>query len=369
MAPIKSLYISATKQDTGKTTVMIGLLQMLRDLGRNVGYIKPVGQRYVQCEGLNIDEDAVLARHAFALTDSPADMSPIAIERGFTEHYIFNRDPKPLEDRVRAAAGRLMAAHDLLIVEGTGHAGVGSCFDMSNARVAEIMDAAVVIVTDGGVGRAIDEVALSLHLFAKHHVRVLGVILNKTWPEKQEKIQRAVAEGLRHMGTQLLGVVPYRPQLVQPRMEQIVAEMEGRVLVGAEALGNRIEHTMIAAMSPEHVCAYLQRGTLMITPGDRLDTILIATTPCPTKDAGGVPPAGMILTGGFEPPAEIMDVLRAAGLPVILCEEDTYTVAARLGNLRFKLRPEDTDKIDSAKALIRDSLPGSPLMELLASGG
>jgi len=54
-----------------------------------------------------VDEDAVLAREAFHLTDSPEDMSPIAIERGFTEHYIFNRDPHPLQRRIlEAFAGR-----------------------------------------------------------------------------------------------------------------------------------------------------------------------------------------------------------------------------------------------------------------------
>jgi BioD-like phosphotransacetylase family protein len=368
MAKPRHLYISATRQDCGKTTVMLGLLQALRDAGRGVGYIKPVGQRYVQFEGLNVDEDAVLARLAFNLADHPADMSPIAIERGFTEHYIFHRDPKPLEDRITAAAARLEAAHDVLAIEGTGHAGVGSCFDLSNARVAQLLNAAVVIITDGGIGRALDEVALSLDLFAKHGVPVLGVILNKTWPEKLPKIQAAVAEGLRHMGTRLVGVLPYRPQLVQPHVGQIVEEIGCHILSGADFLENRVEHTVIAAMSPEHVAAHMRRGTLMITPGDRLDTILMSTT-WSTRSPEMGPPAGLILTGGFEPPAQVMETLASMRFPVVLCDGNTYTVAARLGSLKFKLRPQDTDKIAAAKALVRDSLDVSALMEALAGCG
>ena len=148
---MKPLYVSATKQDTGKTTIIVGLIEALRDLGYDVGYMKPVGQRYVRFEGLNVDEDAVLARQVFSLSDHPADMSPIAIERGFTEHYIFHRDPQPLQRRIMEPFDRLRAAHDLLVVEGTGHAGVGSCFDLSNARVAQLLDAGVVIITDGGI--------------------------------------------------------------------------------------------------------------------------------------------------------------------------------------------------------------------------
>ena len=362
---MKPLYISATQQDAGKTTILIGLLQAFRDLGHDVGYIKPIGQRYVQYQGLHIDEDAVLAREAFALPDSPEDMSPIAIERGFTEHYIFNRDPKPLEWRIQEAFDRLRNAHNALLVEGTGHAGVGSCFDLSNARVAELLAAPVLIITDGGIGRAIDEVALSLHLFRKHRVRVLGVILNKVWPEKMTKIQRAVAEGLRHLGSRLLGAVPYRSQLVHPRVEQIQSELGARILCGSQGLANRVEFTVVAAMEPHHVCAYLRENTLVITPGDRVDNILVSTLTCPMIPGAGGPVAAILLTGGFEPPAGIRTLLDSSGIPVLLCQEDTFTVASRLRDLRFKIRPEDADKIEAAKALVQESIDVHALLAVL----
>ena len=364
---MKPLYVSATKQDTGKTTIVIGLVQAMRDLGHDVGYMKPVGQRYVVYEGENIDEDAILARLAFNLPDRPVDMSPVAIERGFTEKYIFHRDPRPLERRIMEALGRLRQAHAAMVIEGTGHAGVGSCFDLSNARVAELFGAAVIIIAEGGIGRAIDEVVLSLHLFRKHGVEVLGVILNKVLPEKREKVARVVAEGLAHLGTRLLGVVPYRPQLVVPRMEQIAAEARGRVLCGDHALDNRIEHTVVAAMAPQHVSSYLRENTLVITPGDRIDNILIAVITCPTKRGGVLPVSGLVLTGGFEPPASIIHLLDAVGMPVVLCKEDTYTVVSRLRETRFKIRPEDTDKIEAVKRLVYESIDMPALLEGLAA--
>ena len=365
---MQPLYISATRQDTGKTTVILGLMQALRDLGRNVGYMKPVGQRYVQYGGLNIDEDAVLAREAFGLADHPTDMSPIAVERGFTERYIFNRDPLPLEARLLDSFGRLREAHDLLLIEGTGHAGVGSCFDLSNARVAELLDAGVLIVTDGGIGRAIDEIALSLHLFQKHGVRVLGVVLNKVLAGKYEKVERAVAEGLRHLGTQLLGALPYQEKLVLPKMSQIVAELPARVLCGEQALGNCAEHTVVAAMAPQHVCNHIQENTLVITPGDRIDNILISIVICPTEPGPPKRVAGLVLTGGFIPPPSIVSLLRVSGVPVLLCQGDTYSVASRLRDLVFKIRPEDTDKIEAAQALIRRHIDVKGLLDAVAEG-
>jgi len=364
---MQPLYISATRQDTGKTTVTLGLMEALRDLGKNVGYMKPVGQRYVQYLGLNVDEDAVLARETFDLTDNPIDMGPIAVERGFTERYIFNRDPAPLEARILDSFGRLQAAHDILVIEGTGHAGVGSCFDLSNARVAEMLGAGVLIVTDGGIGRAIDEVALSLHLFRKHGVRVLGVVLNKVLAEKYEKVQRAVAEGLRHLDSRLLGALPYQEMLVLPKMAQIVAELPARVLCGEQALGNCAEHTVVAAMAPQHVCSHIQENTLVITPGDRIDNILISIVICPTEPGPPKRVAGLILTGGFIPPPSIVSLLRVSGVPVLLCQGDTYSVASRLRDLVFKIRPEDTDKVEAAQTLIRRHIDVKELLDALAA--
>lgn len=54
------VFIAATRQDDGKTTTSIGLFAALRARYGNIGYIKPVGQRYVVVEGMKIDEDTVL---------------------------------------------------------------------------------------------------------------------------------------------------------------------------------------------------------------------------------------------------------------------------------------------------------------------
>jgi len=360
---MRPIYIGATKQDTGKTTLTLGLIQAFLDLGYDVGYMKPVGQRYVEFQGQNVDEDAVLARQVFGLTDPPGDMSTIAIERGFTANYIFHRDPKPLEDRVMVAFGRLAERHNLLVIEGTGHAGVGSCFDLSNARVAQMFGAKVVILTTGGIGRAIDEIALSLHLFREHQVDVLGAILNKTLPDKLEKVTRAVHRGLEHIGTRLLGVLPYEPRLLYPRMEQVATEVDGHILSGADAVANRVQHIVVAAMAPHHVGRYLSDETLVITPGDRLNDSLVSVLMSARSLV-----SGLVLSGGFEPRSSLLALLGQSGIPVILSEEDTYSVAKRLNEMHFKIRTQDAEKVALAKRLVREALDVRALAEDLAQG-
>src|SRR5687768_8756913 len=110
----------------GKTTVALGLMAALQDRGLDIGFIKPVGQRYAIVDGQPADEDAILMSAALGLTDPLSIMSPVHIPRGFTKSYIRGDVTPDLPGRIRRSHSSLATIHDLLLVEGTGHAGVGS---------------------------------------------------------------------------------------------------------------------------------------------------------------------------------------------------------------------------------------------------
>jgi BioD-like phosphotransacetylase family protein len=150
------LFIAATQQNDGKTTTALGLFSALRrKLGR-IGFIKPVGQRFVDVEGHRIDEDSVLIDQTFSVYTPLEAMSPIAVEPDFTRRYIEEQNNEHLVKRIQHSFDRAAWEKDFVIVEGTGHAGVGSVFDLSNARVASLLNSKVILVTKGGIGRPID---------------------------------------------------------------------------------------------------------------------------------------------------------------------------------------------------------------------
>ncbi|HOM76801.1 MAG TPA: AAA family ATPase, partial [Anaerohalosphaeraceae bacterium] len=226
------LYIGATLRDCGKTSVSLGLMQLLQARGINPGYCKPVGQHYVRYHDKNIDEDGVLIHQVFNLQDEPYFLSPIAIERDFTRKFIQNPNVKPLEEEILRCHQELLKKHPMVIVEGTGHAGVGSCFGLSNARVAQLLGAKVVIVTSGGIGRPIDEIAMSLALFRDFNVDVLGVILNKILPEKYDMVKDTVDKGLRLLGTRLVGAIPFDRHLTTFTVGQLAEEFNYQIICG-----------------------------------------------------------------------------------------------------------------------------------------
>ncbi|MFP4167064.1 MAG: AAA family ATPase, partial [Opitutales bacterium] len=275
----KRIFIAATRMNEGKTTTSLSLFSALRSLTDKVGFIKPVGQRFVDVDGHRIDEDSVLLNQIFNVSIPIRAMSPIAIHSNFTRDYLDapEKNHAYLIDSMCRAFDRAAFEKEYIIIEGTGHAGVGSVFNLSNAQVAKRLDAKVIIVASGGIGRPVDEIALNKALFEKEGVEILGAIINKVQPEKRDMIHKYCKIALKRMQIPLLGCIPIEKKLAAPNIEQIVAEVGGRWLNGRDTKSTqRVDKVIIGAMAAKGLADYLDPGTLIITPGDREDIILSA---------------------------------------------------------------------------------------------
>src|ERR1700685_4529328 len=213
------VFIAATRQNDGKTTVSLGLIAALQKRFPRVGYIKPVGQRFVEIEDEKIDEDTVLMDAVYRLDCPLVDMSPIAVEPDFTRKYLQAANNEALVKKIQKAFDRVSWEKDFVLCEGSGHAGVGAVFDLSNAQVAKILGAKVIIVSQGGIGKPIDEVYLNQAVFEREGVVVIGVILNKVTPDKIDYITDFARRGFRRKGLDLLGVLPHRRILSSPTID------------------------------------------------------------------------------------------------------------------------------------------------------
>ena len=378
---MRQLYLAATGQNRGKTTASLGLVDGFRRRGYNTGFIKPVGQRTVIDDGQPADEDAVLMKAIFDLPEPYAVMSPVHIPRGFTKAYIAGQVVEDLGARIRAAHATF-ANHDMLVIEGTGHAGVGAVIGLSNAVVAQLLGAPAVIVSEGGVGRPIDEIVLNASHFRAYGVPVAGAIVNKVRVDEQPGIEETLRLGLARHGIPLLGVLPYRPILSNPTLGMIQEAVRGRVICPGRDLDRVIEGVAIGAMEPHHMLARVGPGTLVIVPGDREDVIVTLTAAHLSQAQRGMEVAalldetpgaveagpegaaiGMVLTGGYEPRPEVLDGIREAGVFAALVDEDTYTVASEVHDLLVKTHAADTEKIELIKALVWEFLKMDRFLE------
>ena len=370
------VFVAATRQNDGKTTTALGLFAAIKKRRGRIGYIKPVGQRFVEVEGLRIDEDTMLMDKTFHVQVPLEAMSPIAIEPDFTRRYIEHANNEFLVRRVRHSFDRAGWENDFVIVEGNGHAGVGSVFDLSNARVASLLHSKVILVTGGGIGKPIDEIALNKALFDREGVEILGVILNKVLPAKREYIEDFGRRGLARLGIDLLGTIPDERMLAHPELTQICETIDGEFLHAPGDLRGRVQHVIIGAMSSGNVVDEFRPGTLVITPGDREDIILAALSsnalPDPGANEEGESPdrqqsliAGVVLSGNLRPHDSIMDLIRNSSVPVIASRLDSFTVANSIHSMTVKTLPGDTEKIDKIQSLIETYVEVDRLLEKL----
>src|SRR5882757_9511178 len=224
------VFIAATRQNDGKTTTSLGLIAALQKHFPRIGYIKPVGQRFVEIEEQKIDEDCILMDSVYRMNCPLVDMSPIAVEPAFTRKYLQSANNETLVKKIQTSFDRVAWEKDFVLCEGSGHAGVGSVFDLSNAQVAKTLGCKVIIVTRGGIGKPIDEVALNQALFEKEGVEVIGVIANKVLPDKVDYVMQFLRKGLKRRGLDLLGVIPHQAILSRPTLRLICEELEAETL-------------------------------------------------------------------------------------------------------------------------------------------
>src|SRR5271169_2018018 len=262
------IFIAATRQNEGKTTTSLGLLSALQQAYPRIGYIKPVGQRFVEIEEQKIDEDTVLMDQVYRLNCPLVDMSPIAVEPDFTRKYLQSSNNDALVKTIVKAFDRVAWEKEFVLCEGSGHAGVGSVFDLSNAQVAKIVGAKVIIVSQGGIGKPIDEVYLNQAVFEREGVEVIGVILNKVTPDKLDFITEFARRGFKRKGWELLGVLPHRHILSRPTIAAIQEELKARPLNHSSQSSNMVASVVVGAMSAPNAESHFMRGTLVITPGD-----------------------------------------------------------------------------------------------------
>ena len=267
LTPMRQVYLAATGMNRGKTTFALGLLAALMDRGLATGFMKPVGQRYAVVDGIAADEDAILVRSVFGMPDDLGVMSPVHIPRGFTTSFIAGEVTDDLGARILAAYAVASQDRDIVLVEGTGHAGVGSVIGLSNADVAALLGTPAVIISEAGVGKPIDEIVLNHALFARRGVEVLGAVVNKVDADANPTLPDVLRKGLARHGIKLLGTLPYRPILSNPTLSMLVEQMPGELLHAGDDLDRRIEHVAIGAMQARHVIERIGPGSLLIVPG------------------------------------------------------------------------------------------------------
>ena len=341
----KAIYIATSDQNSGKSIVTLGVMSILIGKTAKVGYFRPIVEDFIDGE-LDNHIETVLSHFnldikfedAYAITKSKLIKKKNKGKIGEVLDLIIEKYKK-LEERF-----------DFVLVEGTSFTGEGTSIELDlNVLIAKNLGIPTVIV-GSGVGKTLDELVDSLYLvydsFKVKEVEVLSVFANKVQSENIELVTKGLQKSLP--ANVLVNTIPLISSLNNPTMQEIVNELDAKVLFGGNYLNNEIGHFSVGAMQLHNYLVHLHDNALVITPGDRSDIILGALQ---ANESANYPTiSGIILTGNIIPEESILKLIEglSAIVPIIAVDGGTYHITNRIGSIKSKIYANNTHKIETS---------------------
>lgn len=342
----RKIFIGATGQHCGKTTISLSLMSLARRNYARVGFMKPIGPKCILYRGLTMDKDAAMFASVFGMDSYASLMSPLPLTPGFTRRFLDGElDPDTPARSIQQACQELEKNHDFLIIEGAGHGGVGSVVGMNNAQVATMLNAPVLMVTGGGIGNVIDAVELNLALYQREGASVRVIMPNKLLPDKRERSLDYLTRAFQRDGLLVSGAFDYSRTLADPTLQH-VADLLELPLHGDPADRSRICHTIqLGAASSQKVIDSLEDSTLLIVTSSR-DELIVTASSLHHIPEFRARLAGLIVAG-HAPMSTITErILVDSNIPYIRIQETTSEVYYRLREHVSKIGPDDIEKIE-----------------------
>ena len=334
----KKIFIAATSQNCGKTTTSIGLMHLARKKYRSVGFLKPLGPKPATFHRLSVDKDAALIAQVFDLEKELRWMSPVVVHPETTRRVVDGKiSPNEFHERIIRAYKELEKRCDFIIIEGSGHPGVGSVIKTSNAHIARMLNAPVLMVTGGGLGNVVDKIYMGLALFEKEGVEVRAVIANKLIPEKRERTLDYLTRALADEKMKVIGGVDYYPVLANPTLRRI-SRLLGLPINGNSREASRIiHHIQIGAASTQRVTELIREPSLLIVTSSR-DELLVTLANLYKIPAYRQLIVGLVIPGTAPVSTITQMILDRSNIPYMRSEKHT---TAEL----YRIVTEDVSKI------------------------
>lgn len=364
----RNIYMAASSQHVGKTTCTLGLVSSFMRQGYSVGYCKPVGQKSLEVDNLRVDKDTVLFADLLDFDLEPTLHSPVILGKGATTRYLDNPSDFTYEADIINAAHELDRMHDIVIFEGTGHPGVGSVASVSNAHVARMVKAPVIMVVEGGIGSTIDMLNMNLALFREEGTPILGVIVNKVIPEKMEMVRYYLNKWLEPRGIPILGLIPYEKSLAYPVMRTVADSIAGLTTHNGEFLDNKVEEIMAGSLLDTMEFKAFENILLVAAVRQLEPAIEKIDTLMKVMERKQSPLAGIVLTGQGTPESRSIDYIIKHKVPMVRTELDTYSSVLQISKIEVKINRDTPWKVRRAIELIGEHVDLALIRERLGMG-
>jgi len=363
MQKYRNIFVAATSQHVGKTTSTLGLVSTFMKKGLKVGYCKPVGQKFLDIQNLKVDKDTILFADLINFEIIPEMHSPVILGPGATEMYLDQTTEVFLDDVILHAEKNLRETNQIVIYEGTGHPGVGSVANVSNAKVAKLLDAGVVMIVEGGIGSTIDMLNMTTALFRENNVPIIGVIINKVQPDKMDKVRHYVGKWLKNNNLPLLGLMPYEKKLAYPLIKSVAEAVKGVVTYNADFIDNKVESIIAGSLIDLKELRSSEDLLLVVATRSINEAIKKIEFMAQNHNINNCPLSGIVATGEGMMDKHTIKYIEKNNLPLIRTELDTYGSFLRISKIEVKINRSTPWKIKMAIELIENNVDLDIILE------
>ncbi|MCP2291580.1 phosphate acetyltransferase [Nocardia amikacinitolerans] len=349
-----TVYIASPEGDTGKSTVALGVLQMLCATTARVGVFRPITRS-------TTEPDYILE---LLLEHSTADID-YAQAVGVTYEQV-HADPDAAISEIVMRFHDVAKVCDAVVVIGSDYTDVASPSELRfNARIAVNLGAPVLLVVRGAE-RTPDEIKQLVELCAselqQEHAALMAIVANRCDPDALREICSVLAG---------FGVpswsLPEVPLLIAPTMAELCEAVGGEMYSGdPELLQREALKVMVGGMTAEHILERLVDGVVVVAPGDRSDVLLSVVN---AHEAEGFPSlSGIIMNGGMLPHpavARLMAGLKQK-LPILTTDLGTYDTASVAYRTRGRMSAGNPRKVNTALALMEQHVDAPELLRRIS---
>lgn len=343
-----NLYITATEERSGKSAIVLGVMQMiLREMNR-VAFFRPIINDY----GFGkLDHDLSLILNYFNLDIPYEDTHAYTLSQA--RQLITSGQQGVLYENILNKYKQLERRYDFVLCEGTDFSGKDPNFEFDiNADIAANLGAPVLVVTSGRE-KSTDEVCtltqITMDTLEEKGIDLAACIVNRAPNHFREETVDNIKCMAQFNRPVPVYVIPENKSLGNPTVGDVRRWLGAEVHYGEGSLQNLVDNYLVAAMEVRNFLTYIKPGSLIITPGDRSDIIIASLASIVSSAYPNI--SGILLTGGMKPRESVQKLIQGwtgIPVPVLSVEGHTYQMVQVVNELYGRIESNDEQRIATA---------------------
>jgi phosphate acetyltransferase len=248
---------------------------------------------------------------------------------------------------------------DFVLCEGTDFVSSTAAFELDiNAAISKNLGSPVLLVANANqksLEQTTRSAELALDSLSDKGCLTIATIANRIAPKDVKKVIQSL-EKKELVRNQLVYAIPEDESLGRPTVGEIAKIMGAEILYGQEQLNRHVHNFTVAAMQLHNFLTRIERGSLIITPGDRADIIVACLAIVSSTSMENI--SGILLTGGLKPQKPIWGLIKGFPqmVPILSVKENTFPTATMVNKIHATISPDNERKITQAIAVFEKNV-------------